>query len=223
MAGLTLEQKRLKKRYIKELNASEGVDKGMIQESIVNYINPEIDYRDKVCLDLGTNIGAFIKISIDQGARMTYGIECDMRNYNIASNNFATEIKASVTLAAVSGTTQDTLKIYKSNAKSNHSSTSIIKRRGTFTEYDEVKNYHIDTLLNQVKPDIVKIDIEGAEYDIIESVLDYQPDVLFIELHGNDDRAKSVIQRFTETYPKNKVEEIIIFQKVGGYDCLFYK
>ena len=211
----------LKKRYVKELNAQEDVDKDMISESIKNYIKPEVDYLNKICLDLGTNIGAFTKIALDGGAKRVYGIECDFRNYNIAANNFAASIHANIIHAAVSGSTEDTLKIYKSNAKSNHSSTSIIKRRGTFNEYDDVKNYHIDYLLEEIKPDIIKIDIEGAEYDIIESVLEYKPSILFIELHGNHDQAKSAVQRFTEAYNTAKIEEIIIFQKVGGYDCLF--
>jgi FkbM family methyltransferase len=220
---LSREQKQLKKRYIKQLNAVENVDKDMIQESILNYNIEEIDYQDKICLDLGTNIGAFTKIALDRGAKRVYGVECDLRNYQIASANFSSEIRAKIIHAAVSSVEQDKLQIYKSNAKSNHSSTSIIKRSGTFTEYDEVKNYHINYLLEEVKPQIVKIDIEGAEYSIIEQVLNYRPDVLFIELHGNDDRSKSVVQRLQELYPNGKVSDIIIFQRVGGYDCLFYK
>lgn len=221
--ALTLEQRELKKRYIEELNAQEDVDKSMIMESILNYGRPEINYQDKVCLDLGTNIGSFVKIAVDRGAKQVYGVECDYRNYNIASNNFASELKVNIIHAAVSGSEQETLQIYKSNAKSNHSSTSILKRKGTFAEYDEVKNYHIKTLLEEIKPEVVKIDIEGAEYEIIEDVIQYQPEVLFIELHGNDDRARSAIQRLTEIYPNNHIGEIIIFQKVGGYDCVFYK
>lgn len=220
--SLTKYQKDLRKRYVEELNAIEDVDKSMITESIVNYIQPEINYQDKVCLDLGTNIGAFTKIALDHGAHRVYGVECDLRNYQIAAINFSSSIRAKIIHAAVSGSDQDTLQIYKSNAKSNHSSTSIIKRRGTFTEYDEVKNYHISHLLDEIKPDIIKIDIEGAEYDIIETVMLYKPKVLFIELHGNDEKANSVKSRLTEIYNNNKIEEIIIFQKVGGYDCLFF-
>ena len=220
--SLTKYQKDLRKRYVEELNAIEDVDKSMITESIVNYIQPEINYQDKVCLDLGTNIGTFTKIALDHGAHRVYGVECDLRNYQIAAINFSSSIRAKIIHAAVSGSDQDTLQIYKSNAKSNHSSTSIIKRRGTFTEYDEVKNYHISHLLDEIKPDIIKIDIEGAEYDIIETVMLYKPKVLFIELHGNDEKANSVKSRLTEIYNNNKIEEIIIFQKVGGYDCLFF-
>ena len=219
---LTKEQKALKRRYVKELNAQADIDKDMISESIRNYINNDVDYRDSVCLDLGTNIGTFTKIALDHGAHRVYGVECDFRNYNIAASNFSDSIRAKIIHAAVSNLDQDSLQIYKSNAKSNHSSTSIIKRRGTFTEYDEVKNYHINHLLREIKPDIVKIDIEGAEYGIIEHVLQYKPKVLFIELHGNDDRSRSALRMLSETYTNNRIEEIIIFQKVGGYDCLFF-
>lgn len=220
--ALTKEQRALKNRYVKELNAQENIDKDMIAESIRNYIKEEVDYSNSVCLDLGTNIGTFTKIALDHGAHRVYGVECDFRNYNIANSNFSECIKAKIIHAAVSALEQDTLQIYKSNAKSNHSSTSIIKRRGTFTEYDEVKNYHITELLSEIKPDIIKIDIEGAEYDIIEHVLEYKPKVLFIELHGNHDLTKSALQRLTESYKNNKIEEIIMFMKVGGYDCLFF-
>ena len=226
MAKLTQRQKEirdLKKKYVAALNAVEGVDKDMIKESIVNYIKDSVDYQDKVCLDLGTNIGSFVKIALDHGAKFVYGVECDPRNYAIASRNFESELRANIVFAAASGLEEETLKIYKSNSKSNHSSTSILKRRGTFTEYDEVKNFHIKTLLNETQPDIVKIDIEGAEYSIIDDVIEYRPDVLFIELHGNHDLTQETIQKLNEAYNHNEIEEITIIQSVGGYDCLFYK
>lgn len=216
------ERLALRKRYAQELGATDRVDKDMIAESISNYIKEEVSYENKICLDLGTNIGAFTKIALEGGASRVYGVECDLRNYNIASNAFASEIKANIIHAAVSGSDQETLTIYKSSSKSNHSSTSILKRNNKFRDYDEVKNYHIDTLLNEIKPDVIKVDIEGAEYDIIESVIDYKPEVLFIELHGDQDNARSSIQRLTERYSNSEVSEIIYFGGVGGYDCLFY-
>ena len=224
MSRLTQKEVRdLKKRYVTELNAVENVDKDMIKESIVNYIKDSVDYQDKVCLDLGTNIGSFVKIALDHGAKFVYGVECDPRNYSIASTNFQSNLRSKIIFAAASDQHEDTLKIYKSNAKSNHSSTSIIKRRGTFTEYDEVKNYHIDTLLEETKPDIVKVDIEGAEFGIIENIIAYKPSVLFIEIHGNHEQAQTAVQRLTDVYNHNEIGEIIIFQSVGGYDCLFYQ
>jgi FkbM family methyltransferase len=220
--SLTKQQKQLKKRYSQELNAIDRIDQDMICESIKNYIVDEISYQDQVCLDLGANLGAFSKIALDGGAKRVWSVECDLRNYQIAAANFSSDLRVNVVHAAVSGSNQKTLQIYKSTAKSNHSSTSIIKRRGKFTEYDEVKNYHIDHLLEEIAPDIIKIDIEGAEYHIIESIMEYKPKVLFIELHGNNEQSTSVKNRLIELYQHNRIEAIEIFKRVGGWDCLFY-
>lgn len=220
--ALTKQQKTLRKRLIDELNAVEGVDKDMIRESILNYNVDEVDYQDKVCLDLGVNIGAFTKIALERGARRVYGLECDLRNYQIAAANFASEIKANIVLAAVSDSEEDSVQVYKSNSKSNHSSTSINKRTNLFNEYDRVKNYHINRILDEVQPEIVKIDIEGTEFDILEHVAAYKPKVLFIEIHGGSDRAKNAVQRLNNIYANSSVEEIIYFNKLSGFDCLFY-
>ena len=219
-------ERELKKRYITELGAVEDIDKEMIKESIKNYINDMIDYREQVCLDLGSNIGSFVKIALDGGAKFVYGIECDSRNYEICSNNFKTDIRTSIVQAAVSSLDDDTIKIYKSNAKANHSSTSILKRKGTFKEYDEVKNYNIDDLLFHTKPDIVKIDIEGAEYSILESVLEYHPDVLFVELHvtpSNGEDVSEALRMIFDKYPENEISPITAFGRTLGYDCVLYK
>ena len=63
-----LERTRLKKKYVKILGATEGVDDSMISESSANYLIPEIDYRGMVCLDLGANIGAFTQMAPDSAA-----------------------------------------------------------------------------------------------------------------------------------------------------------
>jgi len=46
---------------------------------------------------------------------------------------------------------------------------------------------------------------------------------LFIEIHGNHEQAQTAVQRLTDVYNHNEIGEIIIFQSVGGYDCLFYQ
>jgi hypothetical protein len=46
-------QRNLRKEYVKYLNATEDVDRSMITDCIKHYQIPEVDYRDKICLDLG--------------------------------------------------------------------------------------------------------------------------------------------------------------------------
>lgn len=215
--------KDLYKEYKLFLNAELNVDRDMIKESIRNYITEEVDYNGKKCLDLGSNLGAFSKIAIDGGASSVLAVECDQRNFDKISHNFTDIKEVNAIHAAVSGSTEKTLKIFKSDAKSNHSSTSILKRGYRFNEYDEVKNLNFTELVKENKPDIIKIDIEGAEYQIIDSIIDYNPDVLFIELHGSEIKCADALNELTINYPNNKIDAIHVFQKVGGYDCLFYK
>jgi len=223
----TTEQKQfnaLKREYCKYLDAKERVDRDMIKDCLTHYLHPEVDYTGKVCLDLGGNVGGFTKIAIDNGASAVYTVECDPRNYAKLSNSFAEEPKANIIHAAVSGCNDETIKIYKGNSGGSHCSTSIIKRN-LFNEYDEVKNIHIKELLEKYKPDIIKIDVEGAEYDIIQDVAQYYPEVIFIELHMGKVKqfAQPTIDLLSSLYPNSQVNSFEVFKKIGGYDCWFKK
>lgn len=218
-------QKGLKKKYLEYLNATEDVDTNMITDCLLHYMKPEIDYTGKVCLDLGGNIGGFTKVAIDCGAKQVYTVECDTRNYEKMKHSFREEPKANILHGAVSGQVCETLKIYKSKSKQAHCSTSIIKRNQFFDSYDEVRNYNIQDLLDQYKPDIIKIDIEGAEYEILEAVEAYYPEVLFVELHMGKVKefAQPAIDRLVKLYPNNHIHEFQVFKIVAGYDCWFKK
>jgi len=220
-------KRKLKAEYKKFLGATERVDSDMIGESIVNYLIPEVDYTDKVCLDLGANVGGFTKIAMDFGASKVISVECDFRNFNMLSDSFENSETVELIHGAVSASEEDTVKIYKNNSQKNHCSTSIIKKKNNqFKEYDEVQNLRFNDLVNKYKPDIIKIDIEGAEYQIIEDVLGYYPDVLFIEMHAGtfESIVRETVQLVVDKYPTNRVEPIIIFtDKLIGYDCFFKK
>ena len=213
----------MRKEYALFLNAELDVDRSMIKESLLNYVNDIVDYEDKICLDLGSNIGSFCKIAIDNGAKKVIAVECDSRNYEKVNYNFREIDRVETIHAAVSGSTEDTIKIFKSDAKSNHSSTSIFKRNTRFNEYDEVCNLNFTEIVNRVKPDIIKIDIEGAEHELIDNIIEAYPDVLFLELHGGYEKCQEHLNKLEQAYPNSEVNEIIIFMKVGGFDCLYYK
>ncbi len=220
-------KRKLKAEYKKFLGAVERVDSDMIGESIVNYLIPEVDYTDKVCLDLGANVGGFSKIAMDFGASKVIAVECDPRNFDMLAESFEDSENVELIHGAVSGLEEDTIKIYKNNSQKNHCSTSIIKKKNNqFKEYSEVANVRFNDLVAKYSPDIIKIDIEGAEYGILEDVLSYYPDVLFIEMHAGtfDSIVRESLQTIVEKYPINKVEPIIIFtDKLIGYDCFFKK
>jgi FkbM family methyltransferase len=217
-------QKKLKKSYSAYLNASENVDRDMIKDCIVHYIKPEVDYQDKICLDLGGNVGGFTKIAIDGGAKAVYTVECDIRNYEKMVYSFRNEPKANIMHAAVSNQTSPTIKIYKGKSNQAHCSVSTLKR-SQFTDYDEVTNVHISELLDKYKPNIIKIDIEGAEYDILPTIEAYYPDFIFVELHLGKVKgfAQHAIERLTEIYPNHSINPFTVYNSIGGYDCWFKK
>ena len=220
-----LEKTRLKKKYVKILSASEGVDDTMIGESIANYLIPEIDYKGMVCLDLGANIGAFTQIALDSGASKVCTVECDVRNFEKLRETFKNDDYVDLIYAAVSGLPDKTLKIFKSSSQNAHCSTSI-ENKMKFSEYDYVENIHLKKLLKKYKPDIIKMDIESAEYTLIDTLIDYQPKYLFIELHAGKHRAEmyQVMERLQSIYPHSNMVPLVIFtDNLIAHDCFFKK
>lgn len=218
-----LEKTRLKKKYVKILGAAEGVDDSMIGESIANYLIPEIDYKGMVCLDLGANIGAFTQIALDSGASKVCTVECDARNFEKLQATYKNDDYVDLIYAAVSGLSDKTLKIFKSSSQNAHCSTSI-ESKMKFSEYDEVENIHLKKLLKKYNPDIIKMDIESAEYTLIDTLIDYCPKYLFIELHAGKHRAEmyQVLERLESIYPHSKVVPLVIFtDNLIAHDCFF--
>lgn len=227
MASLDKKLRPLRDRMYIDLGGVEGVDKDMITESIMNYRIPEVDYNGKVCLDLGSNIGSFSKIALDNGAAKVIAVECDPRNFSILENNALGRYGKSIELihAAVTNGKSKTVKLFKADSKNKHCSTTILDKNVKFNEYDEVDAVSYKKLIKKYKPDIVKIDIETAEYHMIEEIINSQPDVLFIELHSGKyrDLMYPTSERLKEIYPIHKIEPLIFFGTVNGLDCFFMK
>ena len=167
-----LEKTRLKRKYVKILGASEEVDDKMIGESITNYLLPEVDYKDAVCLDLGANIGAFTQLALDSGASKVVAVECDLRNFEKLQSAYSNDDYVDLVYAAVSGLPDKTLKIFKATSQNAHCGTSIMNKI-KFNEYDEVENIHLKKLLKKYQPDIV---IHLAAESHVDRSIDFPKD-----------------------------------------------
>lgn len=213
----------LRKQYYEFLDAKDRVDRDMINECVYNYDQSKIDYNGKICLDLGANIGGFVKVALDRGASHVIAVECDIRNFEKMANSFASEDRVTLIYGAISNSEESTIKLYKSNSQQNHCTTTIIKRN-IFKKYDEVPNIKIQEVL-KFNPEIVKIDIEGAEYQIIDDLLKYLPNILFIELHCGTVKkyTKPTIEKLHNCYPNSNIKERIVYGSISSYDCLFIK
>jgi FkbM family methyltransferase len=201
------------------------VDRQMLKESKKNY--GQHDYKGKVCVDIGSNIGAFARIALDDGAKQVITFECDSRNFALLEENTKNFENVSNYHCAITAKKDETIQIYKSSAKSNHASTSTIKRTRTFKEYEVVSNLCFSDVLDTVGHiDVLKIDIEGGEYDLFLDDRIWDINEIFIEFHINNktrDLAHDLMAKLRLLYPNHREKPIIYFNSTNGYDCYYSK
>lgn len=219
-------EKEIRKKLLEEMYAPEDVDKQMIKESVKNYF--DADYEDAYCLDLGANIGAFAIIAVLLGAEKVVCIECDSRNFEILKKNVSKYTQIEVRKGAVVSYAydEDIVTIYKSSAKSNHSSTSTLKRTRNFKEYDTVKAIKVSDLFDEYYWDVIKVDIEGSEVDVLDIDFEIFLDIpiKFIEFHINKKTkkaAETMMSVLRAESDKHRETPIVYFNSTNGYDCMY--
>lgn len=127
---------------------------------------------DDVIVDFGTNIGMFCIYASKQGAKHVYGFEPERDNFTIANANVTLNGIFNVTIAnaAVVGN-DDTERSFSINVKKNKGAHSLVTKRGRDTI--EVKCQNINEILQTLKPTIVKMDTEGAEYECLRAMTSF--------------------------------------------------
>ena len=147
------------------------------------------------CIDLGANVGKYSRIMAVEAKRVI-AFEPDPWAYARLQANVADLDNVRVENAAA-GTWDGTVLLYRrvgfdSNPASNSQSSSVVaaKKNVCLEEAVEVKQINFITCLENLDENvgIVKIDIEGAEVELLESLFE-RPDILmrinyiFVETH----------------------------------------
>jgi FkbM family methyltransferase len=149
----------------------EGTSDRFIVDEVVKgntYRHLNITDSDTV-LDVGMNIGTFSILSLLKGATV-YAFEPDPENFklalrNVELNGFKTKFYPHE--SAVIGT-NDKHRQFSINSKKNKGAHSLVHKRGR--TLITVKSENINTILSRVKPTVIKIDIEGGEYECLRAV-----------------------------------------------------
>ena len=115
----------------------------------------------KVVLDIGGNIGAFARWAILRGAKQVISIEPEESNYACLVEN--TKGMNVVCIRGCLDKSDGVTKIYLTTGR-NTGDTSQTPRRGRFEQV--VPKVSFDSILEKYKPESVKFDCEGAEYNI---------------------------------------------------------
>lgn len=196
-------------------------DLNSIRECKANY--SEIEVAGKTVLDLGANIGGFARMAIDAGAKSVIALEPCPYNYQLLKMNAP---EASCINAAVSEKNLDEVVFHYANSKRNSVSSSTKKRRNASGVTIAVPGIAFSFLLNQYRPEVLKIDIEGKEYDILDAigVIPEYVETVGIEFHNS----RSPFKEYPDKYfPENlwkKVEHpILMYGQKKVLDYTFYR
>jgi len=140
--------------------------------------------KNDIVLDLGLNIGAFA-VFWGYKAKQCFAYEPEIENFNIAKKNIDLNNIKNCTLinSAVTGSDEKHTYFYVGlgSRKDGH---SILPFRGR--KKTKVSCLNINDILKATKANKIKIDIEGAEYEVIKAIENWkQIDAIIFEWHKN--------------------------------------
>jgi len=127
---------------------------------------------DDVVLDIGMNIGAF-SVFYGSKAKVCIGFEPEEENFNLAVENINQNKREGSVIPlkkAVLGRRESHIELFVNNG-SRRDGDTIIPKRGRKRIIVDVAN--INDLIEQYKPNKIKMDCEASEYDIIKHIKDW--------------------------------------------------
>jgi FkbM family methyltransferase len=151
----------------------ETTDEYVYQEIFKKNTYRKLDIqRGDVVLDLGLNIGAFTLYAIKSGASVIYSYEPCPENFALAKHNIGMNFpiclyEENLFNKAVIGN-NDKTRPFSINVKRNKGGHSLVEKRGRDTINVECENFNY--ILRDIKPDVIKMDIEGGEYELLTHV-----------------------------------------------------
>ena len=167
----------IKEIEVKDVKAKVREDTS--DEFVVNEVIRGNEYRklklqpSDVVLDFGLNIGMFTIQTFKRGVKEVHSFEPDLENFNLATDNCKlNNLDTSIQLnnAAVVGN-HDATRNFSINTKKNKGAHSLVAKRGRDTITVNAEN--INDIMKRVNPTVIKMDIEGGEYEVLPAIKDW--------------------------------------------------
>lgn len=190
-------------------------DKEMIKEGTSDY--PTIKFDGKVVMDCGANIGSFTARALREGAARVVAYEPEDFNFAVLNHNincielYSQYVELKKLALVNSDTEQITFYLNKSKNSACSGTTQPGRKKKLELTVDAINFYNE---LDRIKPSLVKIDIEGGEYDLLEGFVwpDYVKEVA-LELHGfTNENNKKMYE--LDTFMSNQFSEKPFFDVV---------
>ena len=209
--GVVLERQNLRFRYTNMNQFKQNIN-DFYHPVFVNYREFFVydrykDFNLEGCenvIDAGASVGLFTQYMLNKGAKQVASVECDDRSIVALFSNFISNPKVKIIGVALSDIDGEKELYWKED---NPLVNSLDINGSEFSTQDNpnsktVKTTTLETLisnLNWDQIDLLKIDIEGSEWDVINTTPDdtFQSiDKILLEYHWPKGRLQSVISRF---------------------------
>lgn len=165
-------------------------------------------------IDIGASVGLFTRYMLNKGATNIASVECDDRSITALIGNFIHNKKVKIIGKAISDSEGEKTLYWRDD---NPLVNSLDGEGSEFQHYDKpnTKIVQTTTLENLISNldwgviDLLKIDIEGSEWDVISSTSDHtfsQINKVLLEYHWPKGRLQPVIDRFTSLGFNHKFE-----------------
>lgn len=153
------------------------VRKGTMDEATIKEIFKKREYKklnftpNDVVLDLGMNIGMFSIYALNKGVKKIYSFEPSKDNFQLAKENIKLnnikDRRYVLSNKAVVGN-GDKKRCFYENLATNKGAHSLIETKGRNNIV--VGCVNINDVVKKINPTIIKMDIEGAEYECLKEL-----------------------------------------------------
>jgi FkbM family methyltransferase len=180
-------------------------------------------------VDAGASVGLFTRYMLNKGAKDIISIECDDRSVAALVSNFTKYPRVKIVPKAISSVEGEMELLWKED---NPLVNSLDQNSSEFYYLNPDKKMVPVTTLEQVLKengwtsfDLLKLDIEGSEYAVIDSTPDYifdNVDRILLEYHWPNGRLEGIIERFSSLGFDYKFEEDKYINEANG-TVFFYR
>ncbi len=183
---------------------------GSYDKEIIKEIKPTYSWmpvKDKIVLDIGGCFGAYSALALKEGAKEVYVYEPLETNFSVLKRNVADYPNCFAYMKALVPDDSKSVDFFVNKKRFNLGNSSQYIKRGRMKLSVEAVNFKKE--LDRIKPEVVKVDCEGAEYNLfsqLEEIPEYIK-YLTMEIHlGRKD--------WRETYAPQLVE------KFKDWECI---
>ena len=158
-------------------------DKGIVSEIKPTYLWMLTSPKEDVIMDIGANIGCFAFLAGEKGYKKIVCYEPEPSNLELLKVNTKELENCEIVDKAILTNPNATIDFFLPKNRRNMGSCSAYVKRGR--DKISVKTINFKDEMERIKPNIIKMDVEGAEYDLLKTPLPHYVKKITIELHLN--------------------------------------